>query len=153
MESEYLNLLRLFHEEGVEYVVVGGYAVIAHGFPRTTADLDVLVNPTVANAQRAVRALGRFGYTEGEFEAADFTTVPNFLSFASRGVWIDLLTQTPGVTFADCQRGALVVMLDGVPVRYINLAALRQTKQATGRPHDLRDLDNLPTPDYPATGC
>ena len=42
MEEAYLHLLRLFHEEGVEYVVVGGYAVIAHGFPRTTDDLDLL---------------------------------------------------------------------------------------------------------------
>lgn len=46
MEDEYLNLLRHFHAEGVEYVVVGGYAVVAHGFPRTTGDLDLLVNLT-----------------------------------------------------------------------------------------------------------
>ncbi|MEJ7664936.1 MAG: hypothetical protein WKG07_38185 [Hymenobacter sp.] len=57
MEDEYLNLLRLFHAEGVEYVIVGGYAVIAHGFPRTTGDLDILVRPTPANAQRLLRAL------------------------------------------------------------------------------------------------
>ena len=62
MEEEYLNLLRLFRAEDVEYVVVGGYAVIAHGFPRTTGDLDVLVRPTPANARRVVRALARFGY-------------------------------------------------------------------------------------------
>ena len=70
MEEEYLNLLRLFHAEGVEYVVVGGYAVIAHGFPRTTADLDLLVRPTVPNARRVVRALARFGYTQGTGSAA-----------------------------------------------------------------------------------
>lgn len=62
MEDEYLNLLRLFHEESVEYVVVGDYAVIAHGFPRTTGDLDILVRPSVANARRVVQALERFGY-------------------------------------------------------------------------------------------
>lgn len=144
MEDEYLNLLRLFHAEGVEYVVVGGYAVVAHGFPRTTADLDVLVRPTPANARRALRALQRFGYTAGEFEEADFTTTPNFLSFSSNGVWIDLMTQVLGVSFEQCLEGELELQLADVPVRYIGLAALRATKRATGRSQDLRDLDNLP---------
>ena len=99
MEEEYLNLLRLFHEEGVEYVVVGGYAVIAHGFPRTTGDLDVWVRPTAANARCVVQALARFGYSQGEFEEADFRLVPNFLSFNSEGAWIDLMTDVLGVSF------------------------------------------------------
>lgn len=144
MEEEYLNLLRLFHEENVDYVVVGGYAVIAHGFPRTTGDLDILVRPTTANARRAVGALGRYGFTRDEFEEADFLTVPNFLSFASGSVWIDLMTQLPGVSFDDCLTGSLELKFADVPVRYIGLQALRETKQATGRPQDLRDLENLP---------
>ena len=56
----------------VEYVVVGGYAVIAHGFPRTIGALDIWVRPTAANARRVVRARARFGYTAGEFEEDDF---------------------------------------------------------------------------------
>lgn len=144
MEEEYLNLLRLFHAEGVEYVVVGGYAVIAHGFPRTTGDLDVLVRPTAANARRVVRALERFGYARGEFEEADFTTVPNFLSFGSNGVWIDLMTSLLGVGFDDAHRNGFELTFADVAVRYIGLAALRATKQATGRPQDLHDLENLP---------
>lgn len=119
--------------------------MIAHGFPRTTGDLDLLVNPTAVNARRIVRALARYGYAQGEFEEGDFTTVPNFLAFVHNGAWIDLLTQTPGVTFEECERDALVLVADNVPVRYVNLAALRQTKQATGRPIDLRDLENLPS--------
>ena len=144
MEDEYLNLLRLFHEESVEYVIVGGYAVIAHGFPRTTGDLDILIRPTAVNAGRVVRALQRFGYSQGEFEEADFTTVPNFLSFASGGVWFDLMTQVLGVTFEECLTGSLETRFADVPARYISLAALRTTKRATGRPQDLRDLENLP---------
>ncbi|HEX8506838.1 MAG TPA: hypothetical protein VF630_15850 [Hymenobacter sp.] len=145
MEEEYLNLLRLFHAEGVEYAVVGGYAVIAHGFPRTTGDLDLLVRPTAANAQRLVHALARFGYTQGEFEEADFTTVPNFLSFNSNGVWFDLMTSVLGVSFEEAAANGLEMTFAEVPVRYIGLAALRKTKKATGRPQDLRDLENLPS--------
>ena len=144
MEETYLNLLRLFHEEGVEYAVVGGYAVIAHGFPRTTGDLDILLHPTVPNAQRVLRALHRFGYVHGEFEEADFLQVPNFLSFAVEGGWVDLMTNLLGTGFAEAVADALDITFAGVPVRHISLAALRATKQATGRPQDLRDLENLP---------
>ena len=151
MEEEYLNLLRHFHAAGVEYAVVGGYAVIAHGFPRTTADLDLLVNPTAPNAERVVQALGRFGYTQGEFEETDFTTVPNFLSFSSNGVWIDLMTSVLGVSFAEAVADGLELTFADVPVRYISLAALRKTKQATGRPQDLRDMENLPPSTAPGT--
>ncbi|HET9502581.1 MAG TPA: DUF6036 family nucleotidyltransferase [Hymenobacter sp.] len=148
MESEYLNLLRLFHAERVEYVVVGGYAVIAHGFPRTTGDIDILVQPTAENAARVVRALGRYGFVQGEFEEPDFTTTPNFLSFSRNEVWIDLMTQLLGVTFEECATDALLVEQSGVPVRYINLAALRKAKTATSRPQDLQDLANLPPTDF-----
>ncbi len=151
MEDEYLNLLRLFHAAGVEYAVVGGYAVIAHGFPRTTGDLDVLVRPTEANARRVVRALEQFGYDQGEFEEADFTAVPNFLSFNSNGVWVDLMTDLLGVSFDEAVAGGLELTFADVPVRYIGLAALRATKKATGRPQDLRDLENLPPNTIPET--
>lgn len=146
METEYLNLLRLFHAERVDYVVVGGYAVIAHGFPRTTGDIDLLVQPTPENARRVVEALRRYGFTAGEFEEADFTTTPNFLSFSRQDLWIDLLTEIQGVSFAECAANALVTELEAVPVRYINLGALRKAKAATARPQDLLDLENLPTP-------
>ena len=144
MESEYLSLLRLFHAEHVEYVVVGGYAVIAHGFPRTTGDIDILVRPTPENAQRAVRALTTYGFTQGEFEETDFLTLPNFLSFSRQDLWIDLMTQLREVTFEECAANALITEIAGVPIRYINLAALRKTKAATNRPQDVQDLENLP---------
>jgi hypothetical protein len=148
MESEYLNLLRLFHAEGVDYVVVGGYAVIAHGFPRTTGDIDILVRPTAENAARVVRALVSYGFVKGEFEETDFITTPNFLSFSKKDVWIDLMTQLLGVTFEECATDTLLVEVEGVSVRYINLAALRKAKAATRRPQDLQDLENLPPTDF-----
>jgi hypothetical protein len=143
MEDEQLLLLRLFLEAGVEYVVIGGYAVIAHGYPRYTADLYILIRPTVENGQRAVAALERFGRPPGEFEVADFVLVPHVLSF-SQGSDFDLLTATPGVKF-EAQR--LILLVGGVPINFINLAALRKTKLATGRLKDLLDLENLPLPD------
>lgn len=108
------------------------------------------MRPTAAaNARRVVRALERFGYANGEFEKADFTKVPNFLSFSSNGAWIDLMTDLLGVRFAEAIADGLTVPAAGVPVRYIGLAALRLAKQAAGRPQDLRDLENLPVQSLP----
>lgn len=145
MEPEQLQLLRLFLEAGVEYVVIGGYAVIAHGYPRFTGDLDILIRPTAENGRRAVAALERFGRPPGEFEVADFTLVPHVLSFSQVSDF-DLLTATPGVEFEECYSPSLMLTIEGVAVNFINLAALRKTKQATGRLKNLLDLDNLPLP-------
>ena len=92
---------------------------------------------TAANAQRLVRALARYGYGQGEFEEADFTTAPNFLSFAVGGGWVDLMTQVLGVSFDECLADSLQLQFADVPMRYIGLPALR----ATGHPQDLCDLD------------
>ncbi len=147
MDPEYLNLIRLLNEESVEYVVLGGHAVIAHGYLRTTGDIDIFIGPTDQNAGRILRALERFGYTNGEFERNDFTRVPNYLSFSRYDGWIDLLTFTLGVTFDECYKNRVVLDTEGVPVNFISLSDLIRNKQATGRPQDLRDLENLPSPD------
>ncbi len=146
MEPEQLELLRQFHEAGVEYVIIGGYAVIAHGYPRYTGDLDLLIRPTEENGRRAVAALEAFGRPPGEFEVGDFTTVPNIMAF-TQGCDFDLLTATPGVDFEECYARHLTLKLRGLPVKFINLTALRKTKQATGRTKDLLDLENLPVPE------
>ena len=144
MEDEYINLLRLFHEQGVEYVVVGGYAVAAHGFPRYTDDLDILLAPTPENARRVLEVMYRLGYVHGEVEEADFTATPSFVNIVLNGRQVDLMTQVLGVTFDECRRDAPEIETNGLPVRFVNLAALRRNKQATGRPKDLLDLENLP---------
>lgn len=147
METEYLNLLRLLNEENVEYVVLGGHAVIAHGYLRTTGDIDILVNATEENAKKLVRALERYGYTNGEFEISDFTLVPNYLSFGRYDGWIDLMTFTVGVTFDECYNNRMELEVEGVAVKFINLPELIRNKKALSRPQDLQDLDNLLNPE------
>ena len=144
MEPEYLKLLRLFEEEDVDYLIIGGFAVIAHGYPRFTNDLDLLIQASLENGRRAVRALERFGYTGGEFEPQDFTRIPAFMSFAAGKGWLDLMTAVPGVDFAASAANSTVMTVDGVTLKFVDLASLRRNKQATGRPKDLLDLENLP---------
>ena len=147
MEDKYLNLINLFNEEGVEYVVLGGHAVIAHGYLRTTGDIDIFVGSSSENADRLLRALDRYGFNNGEFEHNDFTKVPNYLSFNRYDEWIELMTFTVGVTFAECYQHRVVLMLENVPTNVISLPDLILNKKALGRPQDLLDLENLPNPE------
>lgn len=145
METEYVDFVRLLNEESVEYVVLGGHAVIAHGYLRTTGDVDIFVNPQPDNAVRLLQVVERYGYTNGEFELEDFVRVPSFLSFSRHDGYIDIMTFTLGVTFDECYQNRLVLDVHGVSINFINLRELIKNKQAVGRPQDLRDLDNLPT--------
>ncbi len=147
MDDKYLSLISLFNEENVEYVVLGGHAVIAHGYLRTTGDIDIFVNSSAENAERLLRALYRYGYTDGEFELADFTTVPSYLSFNRYDEWIDIMTVTLGITFDECYTNRVILTINGIATNVISLPDLIRNKQALARPQDLQDLDNLPTPD------
>jgi predicted nucleotidyltransferase len=147
VETALLNLVLLLNEENVEYVVLGGHAVIAHGYLRTTGDIDIFVNPTLENAQKLLRALERYGYTNGEFEIDDFTLVPNYLSFSRYDNYIDLMTFTVGVTFDECYTNRMELEVEGVRVKFINLPELIRNKKALNRPQDLQDLDNLLNPE------
>jgi len=144
MEQEYLNLISLFNEENVEYVILGGHAVIAHGYLRTTGDIDIFVGSDAGNAERILRALERYGFTNNEFEQEDFTKVPSYLSFSRYDGWIDLMNFTLGVTFEECYKNRSVFTIQGVPVNFISLPDLIRNKRATGRQQDVRDLENLP---------
>lgn len=144
MEDKYLNLISLFNEENVEYVVLGGHAVIAHGYLRTTGDIDIFVRPSDDNADRLLRALYRYGFKNDEFEHGDFTKVPNYLSFNRYNEWVDLMTFTLGVTFEECYTNRIVLMIEDIPTNMISLPDLIRNKQAIGRPQDIQDLENLP---------
>lgn len=146
MEPEYINLIRLLNEEGVEYVILGGHAVIAHGYLRTTGDVDIFVGPSHQNARKLLKVMERYGYTHGEFDLDDFTKVPSYLSFGRHDGWIDIMTFTLGVSFDDCYKNRMVLEVQGVPINFIGLQQLLENKRATGRPQDLRDLENLEDP-------
>ncbi|MCE7041091.1 DUF6036 family nucleotidyltransferase [Dyadobacter sp. CY312] len=143
MEPEYINLIRLLNEEGVEYVVLGGHAVIAHGYLRTTGDVDIFVRPSHSNAIKILKAMERYGYTDGEFDLEDFIKVPSYLSFGRYDGWVDIMTFTLGVSFDECYDNRLILEIQGVPVNFIGLRQLVENKRAIGRPQDLRDLENL----------
>jgi predicted nucleotidyltransferase len=146
MEDEYLNFIQLLNENHVEYVVLGGYAVIVHGYIRTTGDVDILINTTEQNADKMLTVMLKFGYDVYDFELADFMREPGCISLDRYNGTIEILTSTLGVTFEECFANKVVVDTSGILINFISLTDLIKNKQAVGRPKDLEDIKNLMNP-------
>src|SRR5258708_3115130 len=101
LNNDLREFLRLLNSNEVDYLVVGAFAVAFHGFPRYTADLDLLVHRTAENAERAMRALSEFGFGNIGITAADFERPSHVVQLGVKPNRIDLLTAISGVSFEE----------------------------------------------------
>ena len=139
---DFKELLELFNAHGVEYLIVGGYALAAHGAPRTTGDLDLWVNPTPANAQRVLQSLQAFGIAL-DLSVADFVKPDNVVQLGVPPVRVDLVTAIDGVVWAEAWAGKLAGEYGAVPTHYLGRREFITNKRASGRLKDLADLEAL----------
>ncbi|HXN46613.1 MAG TPA: nucleotidyltransferase [Bryobacteraceae bacterium] len=139
------GLLQSFNEHRVEYLIVGGYAVMKYTEPRFTKDLDVWVGNSPENAERLVHALAGFGapLAHDGVTAETFTNPDVVYQIGVSPVRIDILTRITGVEFSDAWRNRVASTFFGVPVFLISLDDLVANKRAAGRSADLDDLDRL----------
>jgi len=145
VNEDFVDLAASFVDEGVNFVIVGAYALAAHGFPRTTGDIDFFVQPTPSNARRVLRALLQFGapVTAHGVSEDDFAKPGNVYQIGLPPRRIDVLTSISGVSFDEASEAAIDGKLGAVPVRFIGRAAMRRNKLAAGRPKDLLDAELL----------
>ena len=140
--KDFINALNIFE---VEYILIGGYSVILHGYSRTTGDLDIWVNKTEVNYRKMEKAFNLFGIP------ADAIGINRFLnhneydvfSFGRSPVSIDIVTEIQGVEFEEAYKAIEKIDVQGLEVNLIHINHLKQTKKATGRFKDLDDLENL----------
>ena len=144
LPNDFKEFLKLLRAHGVEYLLIGGYAVGVHGRPRFTNDLDVWVAIAPANAKRVVGALREFGFEDPGLSEDLFLKPDSIVRMGVEPVRIEIATAISGVEFDECYRERLETELDGVRVSVINLHHLRVNKLATGRSKDLADLETLP---------
>jgi hypothetical protein len=129
--------------EGVEFLVVGGYAVIAHGSDRTTGDIDFLIRASPENAARVWRALKQFGAPLRGVTEHDFAQAGVVYQIGVRPNRIDILTEISGVDFDEAWAHRLPVQLDGLVLPVLGLTDLLASKRASGRRRDLADVRTL----------
>ena len=149
LNKDFKEFAELLNSTGVEYLLVGGYALAAHGHPRYTGDLDIWLEPTAANVARLLKALDLFGFGSLGLTEADFLQPGAVIQLGFPPARIDLLTSIDGVRFNECYSRRMSVPVSGVDLPIINLADFRANKKASGRAKDLADLESLDSPDGP----
>jgi len=130
-----------------EDMIVGGYAVGVHRYPRYTGDLDIWLNPTPSNARRVLEAIGDFGFASLGLTEQDLTMEGNVIQFGQPPLRIDLLTAIEGVTFSACYGNRKEVTFDGLTKNFIGYHDLVTNKKASGRHRDLDDVENMVPPE------
>lgn len=144
LPSDFKEFLKLLHNAEVEYLLIGGYAVAYHGYPRTTADMDVWVAVSATNATKLVDVFRRFGLRDGKLTPKTFQQPGKIIRMGVPPMRIEVLTEIAGVGFAECYAAREIVTMGGLKVNLISLRHLRANKQASGRHKDLDDLEHLP---------
>lgn len=144
LPEDFREFLRLLNEHAVEYLLIGGYAVGYHGYPRTTADMDVRVALDPSNASKLVAAFHAFGMRDPKIAPELFLQAGKIIRMGVPPMRIEVVTGIDGVDFEDCFADRETPTIDGESVSLISLRHLRANKAAAGRHKDLNDLEHLP---------
>jgi len=144
LPADFKEFLQLLNKHDVRYLLIGGYAVAYHGYPRATVDMDIWIAIERRNAERVVLALREFGFDLPELKAPLFLEPEKVIRMGVPPLRLELLTTLSGVAFDECYANRVVDVVDGVKVDFISLDDLKHNKAASGRYKDLNDLENLP---------
>ena len=141
--KDFEELFAVFLRRGVRFVIVGAHALAHHARPRYTKDLDILLEPSEANAEKVVASLEEFGFGGLGIVAADFEEPGRILQLGVPPNRIDLMTRIDGVSFDEVWESRADGAYGRVTVAFIGYEALMRNKAASGRPQDLVDLETL----------
>ncbi|HJZ46189.1 MAG TPA: DUF6036 family nucleotidyltransferase [Roseiflexaceae bacterium] len=144
LPQDFSEFLQSLNEQQVRYLLIGGYAVAYHGYPRSTADMDIWIDMEATNAQAVLAAIQAFGFPTQAIDPQTLLQPNNILRLGVAPLRIEVFSSIPGVDFDTCYARRVETTIDGVLIPVINLADLKQNKIASGRPKDMDDLQNLP---------
>ena len=144
LPPDFKEFLRLLNCHNADYLVIGGFAVGFHGYPRSTSDIDIWISKTPENVIRVVAAIREFGFDTPNLTPELFLQQRKIVRMGHPAVRIEVMNEIDGVTFDDCRTDRVKTEFDGIPVNIIGLTDLRRNKTASARPKDLDDLQQLP---------
>jgi predicted nucleotidyltransferase len=143
LNRHFREFIGLLESHGVKFVLVGGYAVGFHGFPRYTGDLDVFVEASAENATRLVKVFADFGFGDLGLKPDDFTGPDMVVEIGREPLKIQILTGIDGVDFARCFSNRIDFEDAGTRIPFIALNELLANKAASPRAKDRIDLEEL----------
>ena len=143
LSKDFREFIELLNEHKVQYLVVGGYAVALHGYPRYTKDLDIWIGLSSENANRIIQALQDFGFGSLHLKRDDFLERDQIIQLGYPPNRIDLITTLKELSFDECYSSKVQVTVGEQQVDFIDIDNLKKNKRATGRLQDLADVDHL----------
>ena len=143
LSKDFKEFIELLNAHNVRYLVVGGYAVAFHGYPRYTKNLDVWIERSAQNADNVMKALNEFGFGSLGLKSEDFLESDQIIQLGYPPNRIDIVTTLKELSFEDCYKARVEVDIQGLKINFIDLENLKYNKRATGRPQDLADAENL----------
>jgi predicted nucleotidyltransferase len=144
LPKDFKELLNIFNEREVQYMVVGGYAVVYYGYVRATDDINIWINNDDKNVQKVIQGLGEFGFPADELKQVEFEKDNQIIRMGIPPFCIELLTGVSGLSFSETYSDRVTAYIDDIKIHLINLEHLKANKKASGRHKDLDDLENLP---------
>ncbi len=143
LNQDYKDMLSLLLENKVEFLLVGAYALAAHGLVRATADIDIFVKPSKNNAKHILKVLTEFGAPLENISKSDFEKPGTILQIGVKPRRIDIITEIDGLTFDEAKIGENIVDIEDLAIPVISKSNLIINKRASGRDKDKLDADNL----------
>jgi predicted nucleotidyltransferase len=143
LNSDYKDMLQVLLDNGVNFLLVGAYAMGVHGYPRATGDIDIWVEPSADNSARVYHALADFGAPLHEIDRTTFAEPGIVFQIGVAPRRIDLISGISGVSFDQAYQHRQIVTIDGLSVPILSREDLIRNKRATGRDKDRLDADRL----------
>lgn len=143
IQQDFRDLLKLFNEQKVDYLIVGGYALAFHGVPRYTGDIDLWVRISTENAQAILNALANFGFGDLGVTVKDLNEKDQVIQLGYPPIRIDIMTSIDGVEFDEAFLSSIDTHYGDIPIKMISKENLIKNKRATGRHKDLGDIEAL----------
>lgn len=141
--KDFKEFVELLNANEVEYLVVGGYAVSFYGYPRYTGDLDIWINISKENIQKALKVIDDFGLASIGLTEKDFINPNTIIQFGFPPIRIDILLSIDGINFEEAFRNKNKINFNGLDINFIDIDDLIVNKKASGRYKDLDDIEHL----------
>ncbi|MEA3221593.1 MAG: DUF6036 family nucleotidyltransferase [Thermodesulfobacteriota bacterium] len=144
LHPDFKDFLKLMNTHNVRYLLVGGYAVGYHGYPRATGDMDIWIEMSESNSKKVVSAFHDFGMPDKTISESLFLEKNKVIRMGVPPVRIEDITSASGVDFNECYSNREAIEIDGILINFISLRDLKKNKHAAGRHKDMEDLEHLP---------
>jgi predicted nucleotidyltransferase len=143
LNEDYRDMLLALSDENVRFILVGAYALAAHGYPRATMDIDIWVMPSPDNAEAVLRALSSFGAPLHNLTKEDLQKEGTIFQIGVAPRRIDIITAVSGLQFEHAYQNSVPVNIDGIEVHIPSIDDLIINKRSTGRTKDIADAEAL----------